>query len=441
MDRRKAGDDPAGVGEAVSNGASPAPVSRRTLFRWGAGAAVGVAGTTALAWRAVEDGDPDHAAQGAGPVAFDGVHQAGVTTPMQDHLFFAVFDVTTEERDELVALLTEWTSAARTMSRGEQVGTGAVGGSYLAPPDDTGEALGLSPGRLTVTFGFGPTLFERDGVDRFGLAGRRPPDLVDLPKFAGDTIAPWRQGGDICVQACADDPQVALHAVRNLARLGFGRAAMKWSQLGYSRSAAVGIAGETPRNLMGFKDGTANLDVDDDDLTREHLWVDDDSAETGWTDGGTYMVVRRINMIIETWDRTSLQEQENLIGRDKAAGAPLSGGGEFAPPDFAMRGSGGATIMPVDSHVALAHPSHNGGARMLRRGYNFADGTDDNGRMDAGLLFVAFVRSPATQFIPIQRRLALSDGLSEYLRHTGTGIFFVPPGTTGDGFTGSGLFT
>lgn len=415
----------------------PSGVTRRSLLKWGAGAAViGVTGVPLVS--SCSDNTTNDRAD---IVPFDGKHQAGITTPMQDHLFFAVFDVTASKRSELVALMRDWTEAARRMTRGDQVGSGAVGGAYLAPPDDTGEALGLHPARLTVTFGFGPSLFaDADGNDRFGLASRKPSELADLPRFAGDMIDSWRTGGDICVQACANDPQVALHAVRNLARLAFGRAAMKWSQLGYGPSAAVGGSATTPRNLFGFKDGTSNLDVNDSAMTSRHLWVDSTSDDDSWSAGGTYMIVRRINMTIETWDRSSLQEQENVIGRDKAEGAPLSGGKEFTEPDFALSGGNGSPLIPVDSHVALAHPSHNNGARMLRRGYNFTDGTDDKGRMDAGLFFVCFVRSPQGQYVPIQSKLSSTDALSEYLRHTGTGIFFVPRGTQDDTYVGEPLF-
>lgn len=373
--------------------------------------------------------------------AFDGQHQAGIVTPMQKHLFFAAFDVTTTNRGELVELLVDWTDAARRMTQGEQVGSGAVGGAYLAPPDDTGEALGLAAANLTVTFGFGPTLFtDAGGHDRFGLASRRPEELKTLPKFAGDMIDSRRNGGDICVQACADDPQVALHAVRNLARLAFGRAAMRWSQLGYGPSSNVGSSTSTPRNLFGFKDGTSNLDVSSTAETSSHLWITRADGADQSVENGTYMVVRRISMTIETWDRSSLKEQEDAIGRDKAAGAPLSGGHEFTPPDFAMLGAGGSPIVPVDSHIALAHPDNNNGARMLRRGYNFTDGTDGTGRMDAGLFFVAFVKSPERQYVPVQRKLSSKDALSEYLRHTGSGLFFVPRGSSATGFVGDGFF-
>ena len=153
----------------------------------------------------------------------------------------------------------------------------------------------------------------------------------------------------------------------------------------------------------------------------------DDEPAAAWMAGGSYLVARRISMHIETWDRTSLREQETIIGRDKGEGAPLSGGTEFTAVDLAAKGPDGPDIA-LNSHVRLAHPDENGGVQMLRRGYNFTDGTDGLGRLDAGLFFIAFVRDPREQYVPMQTKLARDDALSEYLLHTGSGIFAVPPG-------------
>lgn len=377
-----------------------------------------------------------------GSYDFFGAHQAGVVTPAQDRLHFAAFDVTTERRDELVALLRSWTTAMQQLTVGAQIGDfGATGGSYESPPQDTGEALGLPPSGLTLTLGFGPTLFERDGRGRFGLVQQRPAALVDLPHFPGDALLPQRCGGDLFVQACADDPQVAVHAIRNLARLAFGTAAIRWSQLGFGRTSSTSSSQATPRNLFGFKDGTANVKAEETEALDEHLWVRfTDGPE--WMAGGTYLVARRIRMTIETWDRTSLGEQEDLVGRTKGTGAPLSGGEEFTPPDFGSTGAGGRPLIARDSHVALAHPTAHGGARMLRRGYNFVDGNDGLGRLDAGLFFLAFQRDIRRAFLPVQTALARSDRMNEYIRHTGSATFAVPPGVTDrGGFLGETLFS
>ncbi|MFN8125520.1 MAG: iron uptake transporter deferrochelatase/peroxidase subunit [Candidatus Nanopelagicales bacterium] len=387
----------------------------------GAGVAVGRAAATPTA------------ADTAGSYPFYGEHQAGILTPAQDRLHFATFDVTTDSRSELTDLLRRWTDAAARMTQGEPAGTfGPMSGPYDAPPDDTGEAYGLPPSGLTITFGFGPGLFRR-----FDLP--RPEALIDLPHFPGDALDPARSGGDLAVQACAHDPQVAVHAVRNLARLAFGVAAVRWSQLGFGRTSSTSTSQDTPRNLFGFKDGTANVRAEDPDAA-EQVWVQSqDSPE--WLAGGSFLVARRIRMTIETWDRTSLREQEAVIGRDKRAGAPLSGGEENTEPDFAATGSDGQPLVALDSHVRLAHPSRHGGVRLLRRGYNFTDGSDGLGRLDAGLFFLAYQRDIRTGFLPVQQELARHDALNEYLQHVGSAVFAVPPGVAGPGhYVGEGLF-
>jgi deferrochelatase/peroxidase EfeB len=373
---------------------------------------------------------------------FYGEHQAGILTPVQDRLHFAAFDVITDSRSELVELLKEWTVAAARMTQG--LGAGEIGptsGSYEAPPDDTGEAIGLPPAGLTITFGFGPTLFRKDGESRFGLAGRQPAGLERLPHFPADKLDPSRSDGDLCVQACADDPQVAVHAVRNLARIAFGRAAIRWSQLGFGRTSSTSTSQATPRNLMGFKDGTMNVKAEDPAAVDTHVWVPADADSKGqWLAGGSYLVVRRINMTIEIWDRQPLKEQERIMGRTKAEGAPLTGGGEFSQPDFALMGSDEEPLVATDAHVRMVHPDNNDGAKMLRRGYNFVDGSDGLGRMDAGLFFLAYVRDPRKQFIPIQMKLGLNDGLSEYIQHTGSALFAIPPGVAQGQYVGQSLF-
>ncbi|WP_432244926.1 iron uptake transporter deferrochelatase/peroxidase subunit [Arthrobacter sp. G.S.26] len=376
-------------------------------------------------------------------VPFHGDHQAGITTAAQDRLHMAAFDVTTTKREDLIALLKDWTEAAEALTKGLPAGaTGAVDGPYGAPPEDTGEALDLNAGRLTLTFGFGASLFEKDGVARFGLDGRRPEALIDLPHFPGDDLDPARSGGDLVVQACADDPQVAVHAIRNLARIGFGRARVRWSQLGFGRTSSTSRAQQTPRNLFGFKDGTNNLKVEDAQLLDEHVWADSTRPQDAWLAGGSYLVARRIRMHIEIWDRTSLGEQEGLIGRTKGTGAPLSGGGEFTDPDFALTGRADKPLIPLDAHVRIAHPAQNGGVRMLRRGYNYTDGSDGLGHLDAGLFFIAFVNDPRTHYVPMQMAMAKTDTLAvEYLEHTGSGLFAVPGGVQPGGYLGSGLFS
>jgi deferrochelatase/peroxidase EfeB len=415
------------VTTATSASTGPA-ISRRRLLASVGAAAVGASAATLL----VEHASAAEPAAGTDVVPFRGRHQAGIVTPAQDRLHLAVLDVVTDDRAELEDLLRRWTAAAERMTRGEGAGpVGAVAGVPDAPPDDTGEAVGLSPARLTLTFGVGPGLFvDARGHDRFGLASRRPDPLADLPEFAGDRLDERWTGGDICVQACADDPQVAVHAIRNLVRLGMGVVRVRWVQLGFGRTSSTSDAQATPRNLFGFKDGTANLTADEPDALDQHLWA---RAEDGadWMAGGTYLVARKIRMTVETWDRTSLRAQEEIVGRTKGEGGPLSGGDERAAPVLER--------LPPTSHVRLAHPGSNGGARMLRRGYSYVDGADELGRLDAGLMFLAFQRDPRTAFVPVQTQLARHDAMSEYLVHVGSALFAVPPGTGEDGWWGSTL--
>ncbi|WP_141801165.1 iron uptake transporter deferrochelatase/peroxidase subunit [Nocardioides sp. SLBN-35] len=414
-------------------------VSRRGLLGGGA-AAAGVAG--AFAAGRIAAPDPAKVAAPTASYPFHGERQAGIVTPAQDRLHFVALDVTTEDRDELIALLKAWTEAAARMTSGESAGpVGAVDGPGNAPPDDTGEALDLPPSRLTITFGFGPGLFvDADGKDRFGIADRRPEALEQLPKFSADVLDPARSDGDICIQACADDPQVAVHAIRNLVRIGFGTTAVRWSQLGFGRTSTTSTSQSTPRNLFGFKDGTANIKAEEREALDEHVWVGaGDDPKAAWLAGGSYLVTRRINMTIEVWDRQSLESQEQFVGRTKGTGAPLSGGEEMSDPDFSMQGSAGS-IIPVDSHVRVVHPETNDGVRILRRGYNFVDGSNDVGGLDAGLFFIAYLRDPRTHFIPLQRAMSKSDALMEYLRFTGQALFAVPPGTGRGEYVGQALF-
>jgi len=427
---------------APTRQASQSGVSRRGLLGVAGAGAVGVgAGLASGLGIGTRESSAAQPAADVQSYPFYGEHQAGIVTPAQDRLHFAAFDMVSEDRADLISLLQDWTAAAARMTQGRDAGPfGATSGPYDAPPDDTGEALGLPPSKLTITFGLGPSLFRLAGQDRYGIAERQPAALRRLPHFPGDNLDADRSDGDLCIQACSDDPQVAVHAVRNLARIAFGRAALRWSQLGFGRTSSTSTTQATARNLFGFKDGTMNLKAEEPSLLEQHVWVPAGNARESWLTGGSYLVARRINMTIETWDRQPLREQERVIGRSKAEGAPLSGGGEFSQPDFHLTGSGEQPLIASNAHVRLTHPDNNGGAQMLRRGYNFVDGSNGLGRMDAGLFFLAYVKDPRTHYIPVQTKIARGDGLSEYLQHTGSGLFAVPPGAASGGYVGQALF-
>jgi deferrochelatase/peroxidase EfeB len=375
------------------------------------------------------------APQGSVVVPFHGRHQAGIVTPAQSRLLFASFDVLTKDRRELIGVLQEWTRAARRMSEGRPVGTDNT--DQDAPPDDTGEADGLGPAALTVTFGLGPSLFDTPG-DPFGIAARKPAALVAMPAFAGDELDPARSDGDLAVQACAEDPTVCFHAIRNLTRIGRGVVALRWSQSGFGRTSSTDAAQTTPRNLMGFKDGTNNLVAEDTAALHRHVWVGA-SDDPAWMRGGSYLVTRRIRMLLEVWDRSTLADQEATIGRVKGNGAPLTGTKEHDVVDLGARRAG-EPVIPSGAHIRLAAPAENDGTRLLRRGYSFTDGLDPvTNQLDAGLFFMAYQRDPRTGFIRVQERLR-TDALNEYIRHTSSATFACPPGVDAGGYIGETLF-
>jgi deferrochelatase/peroxidase EfeB len=374
-----------------------------------------------------DDSSAASAAVGTGIVAFHGEHQAGIVTAQQDRLHFAAFDVITTDKRELRDMLIAWSAAAARMTAGQTAAPEAE--SPYAPPTDTGEAAGLAPSRLTVTIGFGPTLFVQNGRDRFGLKSQMPAALKPLPALPSDELEAAISNGDICVQACSDDPQAAFHAVRNLARIGRGTVAMRWSQLGFGRTSSTSSAQETPRNLMGFKDGTNNINAEDPpSQLNKHLWVQKSDGPE-WMAGGSYAVTRRIRMLIEVWDRNSLNDQEDTFGRKKFSGAPQTGSQEHDTPDYDAKAQNGNPLIPADSHIRNAAPVNNSGIRLLRRGYSFTDGFDPQlGQLDAGLFFIAYQRNAHEQFVPIQRRLGSIDALNEYIIHRSSALFAVPPG-------------
>jgi deferrochelatase/peroxidase EfeB len=403
---------------------------RRLLASAGVGAAgIGLGGAAGYL---VGSDTASASGDGTGSVPFYGEHQAGIDTPAQDRLHFASFDLVNPSRAALRELMQEWSAAAAEMTAGQMIGD--ANGVELAPPDDTGETVGLLPSRLTVTFGFGPSLFARREL---GLQGSQPAALRPIPPLPGDELNAYESDGDICVQACSDDPQVAFHAIRNLARIGRGTVVMRWSQLGFGRTASTSRSQETPRNLMGFKDGTANIKAEDTTAMDRYVWVGKEGP--GWMRGGSYLVSRRIRMLLEVWDRSALEDQEQTIGRDKYRGAPLGGHEEFDPLDLEAE-KGGEPVIPADAHVRLASASANDGERILRRGYSFTDGVDQSlGELEAGLFFICFQRVPGKQFVPIQTRLGSNDALNEYIKHVGSAVFAVPPGARSGGYVGETL--
>ena len=377
----------------------------------GAGLALGLSG--ASAFFANKEQDSKNIADGQEEISFYGKHQAGITTAMQKNIYFVVLDLHTKDKEEIIQLFKDWTDYSEKLVNGDLVKKD--GSNALLPPSDTGETVGLNPYRLTLTFGVSASF-----LTKLGLEKKRPKLFRNLPAFPKEQLREQYTGGDIVIQACADDEQVAFHAVRNLIRKGRNKVTMKWSQSGF---AAIGDRMETPRNLFGFKDGTANVTTEKD--FDKVVWSDSQD----WMKNGSYMAVRRIIMHLETWDRTNLQEQENTFGRYKESGAPFGKTNEFDEVDL--------SLLPVDSHVRLAKEVD---LPILRRSYSYSDGIDPKtGQFDAGLLFIAFQKDPDS-FVKIQTNLGADDKMNEYVTHIGSGLFACFGGVKEGGYIGQDLF-
>ena len=374
---------------------------------------------------------------------FFGSHQGGITTPMQRQSYFIAFDLTTSKREEVIALLKAWTQAAAEMTRGPELAPRQPDPEQ--PPESAGDIIGLPAARLTITFGFGPGLFEKDGVDRYGLASQRPTALADLPKFTGDQLVPERTGGDLSVQACADDAQVVEHAVRRLVALAYNVAVIRWAQTGYQAGYKPN---ETPRNQMGFKDGTMNVSTKDPAAMKQFVWVGEEGPE--WMRNGSYMVIRPIRIALEHWDRMKLSFQEQTVGRHKYSGAPLGKKHEFEPLDLTATDADGNLILHEHAHARMAAPEENDGAQILRRAYAYDNGVTKIAErwppwrqamtFDAGLLFQCYQRDPRTGFSKIFENMAKFDMLNQFTTHVGSGLFACPPGVQPGEYIGQKLF-
>jgi deferrochelatase/peroxidase EfeB len=444
--------------QSVAKGNPRWTTSRRSLLRGGLLVGAGAVGGGLIggfAGHAI--GDDQEATSAVEP--FGGPHQSGIVTDTQRQTVLAAFDLTSNDRADLVALLKAWTSLGAELVTGASVTVpiysnaastnatayaDATGGSTT---DDSFEAYGLGPARLTLTVGFGRSLFTTtDGGDRFGIGDRLPEALIDLPHFAGDEIATGDSKGDLFLQACADDPQVAFHAVRSIARIAPDVATLRWTQLGFSPSNEGG----TPRNLMGFKDGTMNSNVHPPGDLEATVWAGADGP--AWMHGGSYLVYRRIRITLEHWDRIAPDLQEQVVGRTKLDGAPLGAANEFSKLDLNARDRSGNLVIPETAHVRLAAPESNNGAIILRRAFSYNNGTTpfverwppwrQALEYDAGLLFLAYQQDPRRAFVPIFSKLAETDALNQFTTHTASAVFAVPPGTEGaDDWIGRPLFS
>jgi deferrochelatase/peroxidase EfeB len=366
----------------------------------------------------------------ARPIAFEGAHQAGIATPSPKHAIFAAFDSIATNRAELAAALEALSDRARRLTRGYDALLGAPG---EGPTPDSG-IVGpqVAPDGLTVTIAFGASLFD----DRYGLASRKPRHLKPMTTFPDDALVAEECHGDLMLQLCANGEQTLLNALRDLMRATRGALAGRWKIEGFLPQPRESGA---PRNLLGFKDGTANPDVKNPVDMDRVVWVGRSAGEPEWAVGGTYQVVRIIRNRVEFWDRVARSEQELMIGRDKGTGAPLGKRKEGDDPDYKTDPKGAR--IPMDSHIRLARPrtAETEGSRILRRGFNYSRGLDMSGQLDMGLVFCCFQADVERQFEAVQKRLA-GEPLIDYVVPTGGGYFFAPPGARdSQDWVGSGL--
>ena len=407
-------------------------LSRRGLFAGAAGglavgALAGIGGTIGAQALAAQR-DPDTDPSLSYPF-YGGTHQVGIRTEPQRYCMYMTFDMGAGTATDLQVLLARWSAAIAQVMSGQSVGQVAPTRAN-AVAADTGEALDLGPSGLTVTVGLGPGIFD----ERFGLAHRKPALLRTVPDLPSDQLDPALTGGDLSLQACADDPQVAYHAIRDLARMARDTVTTRWTVMGFGRASA-GPSQQTPRNLMGFKDGTRNITTDAE--YAQHVWLG--NSDQAWMAGGTYQVARKIQMNIEIWDADHIGDQQTVFGRAKLDGAPLSGGSEHTTPDFSAHDSAGDLRISDTAHIALAAHENNGGIKILRRSYNYTDGINQFGQLDAGLLFIAYMNDPA-HFVTLQKKLGAVDRLNEYIAHIGSAVFAVPPAPKVGHYIGESLF-
>lgn len=406
--------------ERSRSASTPAGATRRQFLLGGAVAGVGA--VAAIGADVLLNPQGGAATPGALPgttppmngeqvVPFFGAHQAGIETAAQAHVLLLGLDLRADaDREAVRRMMRILTDDAARLTQGHPA---------LA---DSEPELAFVPARLTVTFGFGPRLVRRVG-------GTVPSWLAPLPPFAVDRLRPEFSDGDVMIQIASDDPLTIAHAARMLLKDARSFATVRWSQQGFRRAHGSERPEATMRNLFGQIDGTSNPQPGTKEFD-EIVWSSD-----GWLAGGTGMVLRRIQMDLEGWDRLDRVGREASVGRTLANGAPLTGAQELDEPDFEATTAVGFPVIPAFAHIRRAR----GGERIFRRAYNYDERPLGSEISDSGLLFVAFQADPGRQFIPMQRRLDELDLLNEWTVPIGSAVFAIPPGCDEDGFIGDVL--
>ncbi|WP_328561474.1 iron uptake transporter deferrochelatase/peroxidase subunit [Streptomyces coelicoflavus] len=423
--------------ENAENTTAPESISRRRLLgtAGATGLVLGTAGAAAGYAAAPSSAAAPLTSLGSGRAMFHGKHQPGITTPMQARGHLVAFDLAAGTgRKEATALLRRWSDTARRLMAGEPTAT-----------RDTDVARDAGPSSLTITFGFGHSFFGRTGLEK-----QRPVALDPLPDFSSDHLDKKRSNGDLWVQIGADDALVAFHALRAIQQDAGTAARVRWQMNGFNRSPGATAHPMTARNLMGQVDGTRNPKPADADFD-ERIFVPEESGSGSggpgksapdWMANGSYVVVRRIRMLLDDWETLSLKAQEDVIGRRKSDGSPLSGGGdatETTDMDLEKTDASGKLVVPINAHARITRPDQNGGAAMVRRPFSYHDGFDTDGVPDAGLLFICWQADPLRGFVPVQRKLDRGDALSQFIRHEASGLFAVPGGAPEGEYVGQRL--
>ena len=398
------------------------PSRRRLLKGMGAlGGALALAGGCPVAHAAKPQSAPGTLSPDARmeKQPFYGVHQAGILTPQQASMMLVAFDVLATDKADLQRLFRLLTQRIAFLTEG---GPAPETPNPRLPPMDSG-ILGafIAPDNLTIPVSLGDSLFD----DRFGLRAQKPKKLQKMERFPNDALVSSLSHGDLLVQICANTQDTVIHALRDLIKHTPDLLSVRWKREGFiSDHAARSKGKETPVNLLGFKDGTANPDSSDNALMDKVVWVTDDQAEPAWA---VYQAVRIIQFHVEFWGRTPLKEQQTIFGRDKQTGAPLGMHNEHDVPDYAS--DPGGDVIALDSHIRLANPRtpETQSSLMMRRGYSYSLGVTNAGQLDMGLLFVCYQHDLEKGFLTVQKRLN-GEALEEYIKPIGGGYFFVLPG-------------
>ncbi|QKC93958.1 iron uptake transporter deferrochelatase/peroxidase subunit [Mesorhizobium sp. NZP2298] len=358
---------------------------------------------------------------------FHGEHQPGIVTPRPAAGLVASFDVLAQNRAGLQRLLHTLTERTAFLMAG---GTPPALDPRFPAPDSGILGPVVTPNNLTITTSLGVSMFD----ERFGLQALKPKHLTRMASFSNDALQEEFCHGDLLLQFSSNTPDTNIHALRDIVKNTPDTLLLRWKQEGSVpvRPANPGKPKQSARNFLGFRDGSANPDSTDAELMKRIVWVQPGGGEPAWTSGGSYQVVRLIRNFVERWDRTPLREQQTIIGRQKASGAPLEGGtSEADVPHFASDPQGKAT--PLDAHIRLANPRDAEAQKhlILRRPFNYSNGVSKSNQMDMGLLFICYQADLEQGFVAVQTRLN-GEALEEYIKPFGGGYFFVLPGVKDD---------